>query len=178
MGTSVALVAILLGACAARAPGQIALANAGFEDPVQRTGIIPSWIVSQHAGPLSYEMVIDDQVRAEGHASFRIQRIREQVYGRIAQRVPIHDLDGRTVEVSAMVKTEAVGPKGFVVQLTQEGRTTDRATTDSLSGTLDFKRVTAQMKIAPGASELEVAATLRDAGTAWLDDVRVRVTDP
>jgi hypothetical protein len=175
---SVGTAAIALGACGARLPADITLANAGFEEPVPRIGIIPGWIVSQHAGPLSYEMVVDDQVHAEGHASFRIKRVRAQVYGRIAQRVPIHNLDGKTVEISAMLKTEEVGNKGIVVQLTQEGRTTERATTDPVTGTQDFKQVTVQMKIAPGASELEVAATLRDAGTAWLDDVRVRVIDP
>jgi hypothetical protein len=169
---------LVLAACGKTSSGDIALINAGFEDSVPRVGIIPGWIVSQHAGPLSYEMTVDDRVHAEGHASFRIKRLREQVYGRIVQRVPIHDLDGRTVEVSAMIKTEDVGSRGAILQLTQEGKATDRVTTDALSGTQDFKRVSARMKILPGANDLEVGATLRDGGTVWLDDVRLNIVEP
>lgn len=172
-----ALAAILLLGCG-DGTTEIPIVNAGFEAPVKRAGEIPGWTVIQHAGPPSYETAIDTKTRSEGAASFRIRRIREQVYGSIFQRVPVANLAGKTVELSAMLKTEDVGDKGWILQLTQTSGSVDRVSAAPLTGTTDFTRVTLKAKILAGTREVEIAASLRDGGTAWIDAVHLRVTDP
>lgn len=172
------LFALVLGGCAGRDKNEIALVNPGFEAATQGNGIIPGWMTAQHAGPISYEMTIDRKVKAEGAASFRITRKREQVYGSVSQRVPAADLAGKTVELSAMLKTERVGEKGWSLRLRPVGAEDNTVTAGTLTGTTEFTRVAAKLQVPQGTRELEIFATLKDGGSAWLDDVHLRVVEP
>ncbi|MBS0584253.1 MAG: hypothetical protein JSS42_14250 [Proteobacteria bacterium] len=156
----------------------IALTNAGFEAAPGADGAIEGWSLSQHAGPVSYKTGIDRRVHAKGAASFRIERIREQVYGAIEQTVPIAAQAGHTIELSAKMKTEHVGPAGWQLTLTFTGGVPNPVhEATPLSGTQDFRTVTIRTRVPPGAQQAQFGAALLDSGTAWLDDVNLRVVD-
>ena len=159
-------------------PGSIALRNPDFEAKPGADGATDGWSTSQHAGPVSYKFGIDHGTSATGAASLRIERTREQVYGMIAQNVPISAHAGRTIEFSAQMKTADVGPEGWQLMLTFTGGVPNpRHTAPALSGTQDFRKVTIRAQVPTGAQEAEVAAILHDRGTAWLDDVHLRIVD-
>lgn len=159
-------------------PGSIALLNPDFEAPSGANNAIEGWETSQHAGPLSYKLGIDRDVSATGSASFRIERIREQVYGLISQEAPISAHVGRTIELTAQMKTDGVGPGGWQLMLTFSGGVPNpRKSAKPLDGTQDFRKVAIRVQVPPGAQKVEIAAMLNDRGTAWLDDVHLRVVD-
>ena len=156
----------------------IALTNAGFEAAPGADGAIEGWSTSQHAGPVSYRTGIDRGVHAKGKASFRIERIREQVYGAVEQTVPIAAHAGHTIELSAKMKTDNVGPAGWQLTLAfAGGLPSPPHEAAPLSGTQDFRTVTIRTRVPPGAQQVQFGATLLDSGTAWLDDVNLRVVD-
>jgi len=159
-------------------PGSIALRNPDFEAGLGADGAIEGWTQSQHAGPPSYKFAIDHDVSATGAASFRIERTREQVYGLIAQNVPIAAYAGHTIELTAQTKTDNVGPHGWQLTLTFTGGVPNpRRSAPSVTGTQDFRKITLRTPVPSGALEVEIAAVLSDRGTAWLDDVHLRVVD-
>jgi len=52
-----------------------------------------------------------------------------------------------------------------------------RRSAPSVTGTQDFRKITLRTQVPTGALEVEIAAVLSDRGTAWLDDVHLRVVD-
>jgi len=173
-----ALLLLALTSCAQNDKTEIALINPGFEDASPTAGEIRGWATAQHAGPVSYEMTVDTDVHSQGRTSFRITRKREQVYGQIAQVVPIAAYVGRTIELSAQMKTDDVGADGWQLMLTFTGGVLNsRHTAAPLTGTQGFREVTIRTPVPAGAQEAEIAAILHDRGSVWLDDVRLRVLD-
>jgi len=156
----------------------IPLTNAGFEAAPDAEGNVPGWSTSQHSGPVSYRKGLDRSVHAKGAASFRIERIREQVYGAIAQTVPIASHVGHTIELSAKMRTDNVGPEGWKLMLTFTGGVPNpRHEATALTATQEFRTVSVRTRVPSGAQDVEIAAILFDRGTAWLDDVNLRVVD-
>lgn len=182
----VCLTGALLSACgsqsqapiAAAPPSAVALTNADFEAAPGANGEIPGWESSQHAGPPSYKIDLDHTTHASGGASLRIERTREQVYGMIAQQVPIAAYVGRTLELSAKMKTAEVGPAGWELSLTFSGGASNpRHLAKPLTGTQDFQKVTIRAQVPSGAQSVEIASVLNDRGIAWIDDVQLRTVD-
>jgi hypothetical protein len=172
------LAALTLAACSTPDKNEIALVNPGFEAPLH-DGEVEGWMFSQHAGPASYEITRDDGAACEGAASLRIKRTRDQVYGSIAQTVPIAAYIGKSIEVSAKMSTEDVGPKGWGLMLTFTGGVAKpRSEAKPLTGTQHCTDVVIRRLVPAGAQELEIAALLNDRGSAWIDAVRVRVVQP
>ena len=171
------LAALALCACT-HGSHEIALDNPGFETTdgaVQNA--VPGWRLAQHAGAPAYEMSIDMQAAASGHASFRMHRLTPQRYGSIAQQVAVPDsARGKPVTLSARMKTQNVGRKGWVLVLTiiaDGGNNQVRGA--PLTGTQNFNEVKVEATLPPDATAIEVSALLLDDGTGWLDDVRVRI---
>lgn len=161
--------------------GDLRFANADFEAPAS-PGRIPGWSLLQHAGPPSYEMVIDSELRAGGQQSFRIRRTREEVYGMIEQRVLVASglLDGRTVELSAMLRTRGVGPQGWLLMmqfLTAQNAHVGEFRSAPLTGDAEWQRVAVRAQVPKATRFVSVSAVLFDGGTGWVDDVAFAV-DP
>ena len=175
--------ALLLVACAnpdggagssTRAIASIAVANAGFEEP-GAPNRIPGWTLNQHAGVPAYEMTLDATAPFAGRASFRMRRTQPQVYGLIFQEVPIDPYAGRTLELSVMARTADVGPLGWVLYIDVPG---GRETAVPLTGTTDWRAVRVRVKVPAEAHKVSIGAMLLDAGTGWLDDVKLNVVEP
>ena len=146
------------------------LVNGDFEQ-VAGDGSIPGWTTLQHAGPPSYEMVIDTQGAYAGRGSFRMTRTQDQVYGTLSQEVAITGKAGQTFELSAMVKTKDVGPEGWKLMISGERV---REFSPTLSGTSDWHRVSVRVTLPAATTGLTVGVTLLDKGSGWMDDVQLR----
>jgi hypothetical protein len=146
------------------------LVNGDFEQ-VAADGSIPGWTTLQHAGPQSYEMVIDPDGAYAGHGSFRMTRTQDQVYGTLSQDVAIAGAAGETIELSAMVKTKDVGPEGWKLMISG-----DRVheLSPAATGTSDWHRVSVRVQLPAATTGLTVGVTLLDKGSGWMDDVQLR----
>ncbi|MEO8804208.1 MAG: hypothetical protein ABI304_11450 [Rudaea sp.] len=149
--------------------------NGDFEQAAS-TGDFPGWQFLQHAGPKSYGVAIDSKVVFAGHGSFRITRTQPQVFGSLVQDLPIAGLAGKTVELSAMLKSSDVGVDGW--KLFINGYTPNGLEySPGLTGTHDWQRDSVRLKITPQMQRLTIGVTLLDAGTAWVDNVQFHVVD-
>ena len=170
----VGFAALVLAACgaaaAAAAPRTLPVVNGGFEQAASADRI-PGWTKAQHAGVQAYDMSIDRASAAEGHASFRMRRLREQVYGLLSQTLDVSAYAGKTLELSAKVKTEDVGPGGWVLFIDAAGGRESVAAT----GTGKWRALKVRLKVGAGTPSVTIGAMLLDRGTAWLDDVQLHV---
>lgn len=159
----------------------IKLVNPSFEEPANGARA-PGWFATQHYGPnreRDYEWVIDTDIAAEGKASYRIRRKNPQVFGMIGQGVVVEAHAGKALELSAMMKTDAVGPEGWMLVVNIENRNAvlQQVRSEPATGTRDFKLHTIRFKLPADAFELKIGVMLLDAGTGWVDDVKLRVLD-
>jgi hypothetical protein len=146
------------------------LVNADFEQ-VADDGSIPGWIMQQHAGPPSYETVIEAQGAYAGHGSLRMTRTQEQVYGTLSQEVAIAGVAGETFELSAMVKTKDVGPEGWKLMIYGD-RVRDFS--PAATGDTDWHPVSVRVQLPAAANSLTVGVTLLDKGSGWIDQVQLK----
>ncbi len=167
----VAMAVIGLVACARNMDSGSALAvvNGGFEQ-ASSDGSIPGWTTEQHAGPVSYEMVVDDQGTYADHGSFRMTRSHDEVYGALTQDIVV-DKAGGVVELSAMLRSRDVGPKGWGLMISIPRL---REFSPKLTGTSDWQRVTVRATLPPGTSSVTIGVILLDGGSGWMDDVQVK----
>jgi hypothetical protein len=151
----------------------IPIVNGDFEQ-ASSDAAVPGWVTLQHNGPPSYEMVVEPAAAYAGHGGFRMTRTNPQVYGTLAQDVHVPPSVSE-VELSAMLKSKDVGPGGWKLMLIA-GALPEYST--PMTGTTDWQHVTVRAKIKPGAKSLRIGVTLLDAGTGWLDDVRLTAIAP
>lgn len=148
----------------------IAIVNGDFEQ-IGSDGTIPGWITQQHAGPPSYEMVIDAHGPYAGHGSFRMTRTHDQVYGTLSQDVDVAGVAGGTVELTAMVRTKDVGPNGWKLMISGDHV---RELSPAQTGTSEWHKVGLRAQVPVGTTRITIAATLLDGGSGWLDDVELK----
>ena len=188
------LAAVLLGACgkstppppqtpAAKAPSAVtrtslpgsAPANPGFEQPATENGI-PGWTQTQHAGAQAYSMTVDSEGAYAGHGSFHMKRTQVQEYGTLQQFLNARPYAGKTVELSAMLKSHGVGPQGWKL-FVSAGLPGAMAYSKGLTGDSGWTRDSVRLKVPVRASELTIGVTLLDAGEGWMDDVTLKAVD-
>lgn len=149
-----------------------ALVNPDFEQ-TGGDGGIPGWVPVQHAGPPSYSMTIDSEGAYAGRGSFHMKRTQPQVYGSLEQTLDARPFAGKTVELSAMLRTRGVGAQGWKLYVTAQIPGA-MAYSTGLTGNVGWKRDAVQLRIPANAHRLTVGVTLLDAGDGWMDDVRLR----
>jgi hypothetical protein len=153
----------------------IPIRNGDFEQAAA-DGSIPGWFITQHAGANDYEVRIEADGAHAGHGSLRITRIKEQVYGSILQRVPVDQFSGKTIELSAALKSKDVGPNGW--KLFINGNSPNGLKYSSgQTGTNEWQQQSVTLKVTPNIHTVSIGATLIGAGSGWIDDVQLRVLD-
>jgi hypothetical protein len=174
------VVATMLAACgkSVESPGPTTgvasnitnVVNGDFEQ-VAADGSIPGWTMLQHAGPPSYETLIEAQGAYAGHGSLRMTRIQEQVYGTLSQEVAITGVAGETFELSAMVKTKQVGPEGWKLMISG-----DRVQefSPAATGDSDWHPVSVRVQLPAATNSLTVGVTLLDKGSGWVDQMQLK----
>jgi hypothetical protein len=159
------------------APVEIKLLNASFEEPASGPRA-PGWVPSQHWGPTrNYEWSVDTSSATDGKASYKIKRTSPQAFGMIKQGINVQQYAGKTLEFSAMLKTEAVGPEGWLLVVDVENRnaTLEHLRSEPVTGNKGWKRHSVRFKLPPDAFELKLGIMLLDEGTGWVDDTRLRI---
>jgi hypothetical protein len=153
----------------------IAVVNGDFER-IATDGTIPGWALLMHADPGAFQMRIEAEGAYQGHGSFHITRVHEEPYGNIAQDIDAAPYVGKTLELSAMSKTRAVGPRGWKLLINGNAPGMLKYST-ALTGTQDWQRQSVTLKVTPFVHKVTIGAILLDAGDAWLDNVELKVVD-
>ena len=159
--------------------------NWDFSQPMEGR-MVPGWRLEQHAGEPAYEMMLVPDTENPGNSAFRIRRTKEEVYGLIAQEIPLNAPLGQDVEISARMKTDGVGPGGWVLVLDMIGRShrilpptsLKQVRSAPLSGNSEWSVVKVRATIPANTTTIEISAMLLDAGTGWVDDVRATLQTP
>jgi hypothetical protein len=171
---------------AAKPVARIALANAGFESAaVAVLGMPEGWSTVQHAGPKSYTFTPDAAVKRAGERSLRVTNVGPEPYGSIYQTIEAAPYRGRTLRLSAWLRTEATtgnrfgsgaGLKlhaargGYPVEIAEMRR-------DAVHGTTDWTRYEIRLKVPAEANQIEAGVSLYGPGSVWIDDVALDVVD-
>ena len=159
------------------------LENPGFE-MAGGDHNIPGWNLSQHAGDPAYDMTVDTTIAATGKQSFRVTQTLPEAYGMIEQHVVASpDLIGKTMRLTARLKTSGVSAEGwslflFVADASEYVLTA--YSSQPIIGTTDWQTIEVIGKVSPNTARFTVGARLADSGsggTAWLDDVELRVME-
>ena len=163
----------------------VPLVNPGFESMRPGEGGSPEgWVAIQHAGEESYDFALDSGQKKSGTQSMRIKRYGPEPYGTITQVLPGAPLAGKTVRLSAWIRTQDVPPgrrtgAGLVLMalrgssfLAHEFMQKRRA-----QGTTDWTRYSIELALPPGTNRLEAGATLEGGGTMWVDDFELEVVE-
>jgi len=162
----------------------VTLVNPGFESakPGIR-GEPEGWTGIQHAGPLSYAFKIDTEVRHDGAASLRVDNVGPEPFGAIFQQLPAAALRGKTLKLSAWLRTRDVVGSGtgggavLTLQGMQGGATIahNHMATAPVKGTTEWKRHEITLAIPRAADQVEIGAMLHGPGAMWIDDVVLEV---
>ena len=164
------------GSPAATAPaGAAQVVNGDFEQTAS-DGSIPGWDQVQHAGEKSYEMRIDADGAYAGHGSFHMIRTKPQVYGSLTQNLDLRAYAGKTLELSAMLKSHDVGPDGWKLMVNGNLAGTLQYS-PGLTGSTDWQRQSVTLKLPPNARRVTIGVTLLDAGEGWADNIEAKVLD-
>ncbi|MBK9955049.1 MAG: hypothetical protein IPP18_07885 [Rhodocyclaceae bacterium] len=159
------------------------LKNGDFQQPMI-DGSLPGWRLEQHAGDPAYEMKVVPDESEPGNSIFCIRRTKNEAYGLIGQEMPLTNIPtGKEVELLARMKTKAVGPDGWVLMLDMIGKVHRTLPTSilrqvrssPLSGDRDWQTVSVRTVIPDSTTLIGISATLLDAGTGCIDNVRVRL---
>ncbi len=155
-------------------PGSV-LVNPDFEQTAG-DGSIPGWVMSQHAGPVSYAMRIDPVDAYAGHGSFHMTRTQPQIFGSLIQSLDARPYAGKTVELSAMLKSRGVGAGGWKLFINANVPGTLNYSR-GLTGDRPWQNESVRLNVPAGARQLTVGVTLLDAGDGWMDDVELKTVD-
>ena len=171
-------VSLLIGAACA-APVDLKLVNPSFEEPANGVRA-PGWFPSQHTGPVrNFEWAVDTEIASDGKASYRIKRLSPQVFGMINQSIVVAEHAGKTLEFSADMKADDVGPEGWLLAVNIESRNAilEQVRSTPMTGKAGWKRSVVRFKLPADAYELKLGIMLLDDGTGWVDDLKLRVLD-
>ena len=179
---ALALIAFALPALAA----PIALVNPGFDSKEPGDGDGPKgWYSSQHTGSTSYDFALDSGRRKGGTHAMRITNIGPEPWGTIAQVVPASAYAGKTVRLSAWVRTEGIPAgrsNGLSLQLLAQrgGQLLAHVPPKGarVQGDTDWTRRSVELKLPPATNRVEIGATLEGPGTAWVDEFELEVVEP
>ncbi|MES9943007.1 MAG: hypothetical protein ABW104_07700 [Candidatus Thiodiazotropha sp. 6PLUC2] len=153
------------------------LKNPSFEQSEQQ---LQGWGFSQHAGVQAYAVSIDTTNSTDGKNSYRIERKQVQAWGMIKQQLPLDSATGKSIKLTAMVKSENLGPNGFDLNLVfrkANRKFIGKISTEAITGSNNWQRVEATGIVPAHTAYLQVTAVLNDAGTAWVDDIRVTLSE-
>ena len=188
-------VVLLLAACGAAAQPSpaaagttpIALVNPGFESRLPDAPSLPAgWEIAQHAGATSYEFTLDGKIVHNGKQSLRIDNVGSEPYGMVSQELPVGELRGKTLRLSAYLRTRDVTGNRYgrgaalVLQALVQGSPLafNHMRDAPARGTTEWTRHEVTLAIPPQTQKILVGAMLTGPGTVWLDDVALEVLPP
>ena len=182
----IGLLAFALAGCAAApapevpALNVIELQNPGFElDPVQGSHCAPKWECSAHSDARSFAYTVDASQATAGTRSLRIDRVRNEPWGVIAQSMRDPALRGAKVRFSLAVRTEGADGEGagpFLQFHDASGRGIGFVK-KLAKGTSAWQRLSVEFVVPAATYLVEVGATQEGPGSAWVDDARLELLE-
>jgi mannose-6-phosphate isomerase-like protein (cupin superfamily) len=150
--------------------------NAGFEQELSRWGI--SSFMSR-----AYEWGTDSETKYEGNASgvisSTVDRKMENTSFYFSQFVSTADYKGKTVRVSAQIKTENVQDEAAlwvgIRDLADHPMSPDTIGTDKSKGTTDWRKYQAEINVPEDSLYFHMFIGLSGNGKMWVDDVKFEV---
>ena len=180
------LAALCVAGCAAAPAPEtpalrvIDLQNPGFElDPLQDSHCAPKWACSAHSDPGSFVYNVDASQAAAGARSLRIDRVRNEPWGIIAQSIRDPALRGAKVRFSLAVRTQGAEGKGagpFLQFHDGSGRVIGDVK-KLAKGTSAWQRLSVEFVVPPATHLLEAGALLEGPGSAWIDEARLELLE-
>lgn len=156
--------------------------NPGFESlvPGRRNNDPEGWFSHQHAGTLSYRFTLDTNNPRSGARSLRIENIGPEPYGAITQAIDGKPYRGKTVRLSAWLRTQDTENAALTLAAMSNGIPLDNnfMSERPVKGTTGWTRYSITLPIAPNAEFVEVGAMIQGKGSLWFDDVEVEVAGP
>ncbi|MFO1304220.1 MAG: hypothetical protein U1F54_10835 [Burkholderiales bacterium] len=166
----------------ARSPHGTTVINPGFESmvPGRRNNDPEGWFSHQHAGTLSYRFTLDTTNPRSGARSLRIENIGPEPYGAITQTIDGKPYRGKTVRLSAWLRTQDTENAALTLAAMSNGipLANNFMSEKPVKGTTGWTRYTITLPVAPGAEFVEVGAMIQGKGSLWFDDVEVEVAAP
>ncbi|MES9861296.1 MAG: hypothetical protein ABW157_04340 [Candidatus Thiodiazotropha sp. LLP2] len=153
------------------------LKNPSFE---QSDKFPKGWGFSQHAGEPAYAVSIDTTNSTDGKNSYRIERKLVQAWGMVNQWLPLDNATGKSIKLTAMIKSENLGAAGFDLNLVfrkANRKFIEKVGSEAITGTNDWQKIEVTGVVPAGTAHLQITGVLNDAGTAWLDDIQVRIVE-
>ncbi len=162
-------------------PGtRVALVNPGFESTVVAPrGDPEGWQTVQHAGVRSYLFSLDTDNPHSGARSLRLENVGQEPFGAVAQNVDARTYGGKTVRLSAWLRTRDARDDGAGLTL-RALRGGNIAAYNFMfdapvKGTTGWTRYTITLPVPVGTTRLELGAMLRGNGSLWFDDVELEL---
>jgi hypothetical protein len=165
----------------------IAIANAGFEAASPGAPERPDgWVLMQHAGEIAYRVTLDSEKPKAGKRSARVESLRPEVFGSLAQTVSAAEWRGRTLRFSGWIRTKDVKGNdfgqgvGLFLNSMRGGAPLLYAqmSKTAVAGTTGWTRYEVTLKVPAEADNLEIGIIQFGEGTAWVDDVALDVVPP
>lgn len=162
---------------APRALGQVALANAGFEEDPLPPSCARGWGCSMHADPQSFRFFIDAGAPGAGARSLCIEPVKREPWGEATQVVAAAPLRGKRLRFSVALRIDAVAGKGAGPIAMVHGPHGEllAARELGLAGTRGWERCGVEIDIPAAAHDVEVGVMLEGAGRACLDEARLEI---
>ncbi|HEX4884606.1 MAG TPA: hypothetical protein VFX05_10745 [Casimicrobiaceae bacterium] len=171
---------------AAKALDSVPMTNAGFESTATgKLGMPDGWWAVQHAGPESYTFTVDPSARRGGERSLRVTNVGPEPFGAIYQTLPAAGYHGKTLRLSAWMRTEGTtgnrfgSGAGLKLHSARGGYPLDVAEMrrDAVHGTTGWTRYEISLKVPPEAEQLEAGVVLFGPGSVWVDDFALDVVE-
>lgn len=148
--------------------------NPGFELPdATKPSGLAAWETNQ-----TFPVSLDNSHAHNGRASLRMKSVEGQSFGTFVQNMelPKGNASIRKLKLSGFLKRDSVtGFCGFWINVFagQETIAFDNMYNQQLTGTHDWKEVSAIVYADDSATELNLGGLLVGAGTVWFDDIQI-----
>lgn len=171
---------------AAKPVASVPLVNAGFESTAPgKAGSPDGWWAVQHAGPVSYTFQPDAGIKRSGERSLRVTNVGPEPFGSVYQTVQAAPYRGRTLRLSAWLRTEGTTGNGFAtgaglkLHSARGGYALDliEMRQNAVHGSTDWTRYEITLKVPAEAEQIEAGLTLFGPGSVWIDDVALDMMD-
>jgi hypothetical protein len=166
----------------AQAPVAPVIVNPGFESTGAGNGGNPEgWWSLQHAGSPSYAITLDSAVRHTGEYSVLSTNIGPEPFGALVQSLPALPWRGRTLRLSAWLRTEGVTGNRFgkgatlTLQAMSGGYPVahNHGKESPATGTAEWTRREVALLVPPLAEKIEIGMLHFGPGKVWVDDFAI-----
>lgn len=194
MRCAVALLSLVLAACAsqppgpaispaapasraATVPGGLRLADPGFESEIPAARNCPlQWTCQVHVDPKSFRIATDAIDAAAGRQSLLIEKVGPEPWVTVQQSLAAREALGKRIRFTLDVRMAGVAGRGAGPWILLRGPSGVIEHKETLStGTSGWRKVAVEVDVPPQTERIEVGAILEADGRLWVDDAFLEI---